>query len=67
LITNTTYEWTTVNGINGGKFTSTNGNYIFFPASGQIYGAGYNNSGLNPYLGEEGTYWSSTPDPYIDS
>ena len=31
LIDNTTYEWTTINGVNGGKFTAQNGNYIFIP------------------------------------
>ena len=30
LIANTTYEWATINGVNGGKFTATNGNYVFF-------------------------------------
>ena len=34
LTANTTYEWTTINGINGGKFTAQNGNYVFFPAGG---------------------------------
>ena len=34
LASNTTFEWTTINGINGGKFTSQNGNYVFFPAAG---------------------------------
>lgn len=35
LIENTTSEWTTVNGVNGFRFTSkTNGNSIFLPAAG---------------------------------
>ena len=35
LKSNTTNEWTQVNGVNGRKFTSkTNGNSIFFPAAG---------------------------------
>ena len=37
LIDNTTYEWTTIDGVNGGKFTAQNGNYIFIPAAGSIY------------------------------
>ena len=34
LINNCTYEWITINGINGGLFTSPNGSCIFLPASG---------------------------------
>ena len=34
LIDNTTNEWTQVNGVNGMKFTASNGNSIFIPASG---------------------------------
>jgi len=59
-LTNTTYvtyEWTTRNGIYGGKFTDkTNGNSIFLPAAGSrdIYnGTLYN-------VGDYGHYWSST-------
>ena len=54
----TTYEWTTINGVNGGKFSKTidgKKRYVFFPA------AGYYSSGS---LGNEGSYgcvWSSTP------
>lgn len=58
LIANTTYEWVTDfngSGINGGKFTAQNGNYIFLPAAGF-------------YVQEEladantgGHYWYSTP------
>ena len=39
LIDNTTSAWTTVNGVNGGTFTSkTNGNSIFIPAAGRYNG-----------------------------
>lgn len=38
LLANTTDEWTAINGINGRKFTASNGNYIFFPAAGDIDG-----------------------------
>lgn len=56
LIANTTYEWTTINGVNGGKFTAQNGNYVFFPAAG-YYGKG----GSQYDVGDYGFYWSSTP------
>ncbi|MBO7054665.1 MAG: hypothetical protein J6W37_04710 [Bacteroidales bacterium] len=36
LIQNTTHEWTTINGIEGYKFTAFNGNSIFLPATGRI-------------------------------
>ena len=39
LIDNCSFEWTTLSGVNGGKFTGNNGNSIFFPAGGY-----YNNS-----------------------
>jgi hypothetical protein len=57
LLNNCTYEWTTVNGVNGGRFTSkTNGGSIFLPAAGarwdDLYSAGSGSS-----------YWSSTQDP----
>lgn len=54
LTANTTYEWTTINGVNGGKFTSQNGNYVFFPA------AGYWHNGSQYSVGNYGNYWSST-------
>lgn len=56
LTANTTYEWTTIDGINGGKLTAQNGNYVFFPAAGDLY------RGNQVNLGSQGTYWSSTPD-----
>ena len=56
LTANTTYEWTTINGVNGGKFTAQNGNYIFIPA------AGYYNNGSLSGVGSYGIVWSSTPD-----
>jgi hypothetical protein len=55
LTANTTYEWTTINGVNGGKFTATNGNYVFFPA------AGLWNNGSQNHVGSYGSYWSSIP------
>ena len=53
-----TYEWTTLNGVNGMKFTSNiNGNSIFLPA------AGYRWNGDLDGAGEYGDYWSSTQGP----
>ena len=57
LINNCTYEWTTVNGVNGSKFTSkTNGGSIFLPA------AGYRNDS-DIKGASSGYYWSSTQHP----
>ena len=56
LIDNCTWEWTTLNGVKGCKFTSkkegyTN-KYIFLPAAGYRDGAGLD------YVGSNGKYWS---------
>ena len=54
LLDNCTYEWTTVNGVNGGKFTSkTNGGSIFLPAAGGFYGSDLDGAG------DVGRYWYS--------
>ena len=55
LINNTNYKWTTINRIDGGKFTSkTNPNaYVFFPAAGD-YRATLGAKGLASYI------WCST-------
>ena len=54
LIDNTTVEWTTMNGVNGCKFTSTaNGNTLFLPA------AGYRHRSELNLAGSYGGYWSS--------
>ena len=59
LIDYSTVEWTTMNGVNGLKFTSiTNGNTLFFPAAGMRYGSelhGVDGCGF-------GFYWSSSLD-----
>ena len=52
LINNTTAEWTTMNGVNGRKFTAFNGNSLFLPA------AGYRGAEIDD-AGSYGTYWSS--------
>ena len=50
------YEWTTLNGVAGGKFTGPNNNYIFLPAAGmrefdKLYS-----------FGSYGHYWSGAQD-----
>ena len=58
LINNCTYEWTTVNGVIGGKFTSkTNGASIFLPAAGDRW------VGYLYRDGSYGYYWSSMQHP----
>lgn len=55
LIDNTTYEWTTQDGVNGGLFTSkTNGYSIFIPAAGLCYNGSVSN------VSEHGGLWSSS-------
>lgn len=59
-VSNTTSEWTTVNGMRGRLFTSiANGRTIFFLA------AGYRNDAAGSHglslFGDECDYWSSTP------
>ena len=51
LYQNTTYTWTTQNGVRGGLFTSSNGNNLFLPAAGSSYNEG---------VGNYGNYWSSS-------
>ena len=58
LIKNCTYEWTTLNGVNGGKFTSKkNGGTIFLPAAGHRWRDSLRLAGSHGY------YWSSTQRP----
>ena len=52
------YQWTTQNGVYGGKFTGPNGGTIFLPA------AGYRLNGELYGVGSGGNYWSSTPDDW---
>ncbi len=54
LKNNCTSEWTTQNGVNGRKFTGSNGNSIFLPA------AGYFHDGSLDVAGSFGFYWSSS-------
>ena len=55
LRNNCTWEWTTLNGVNGQRVTGPNGNSIFLPA------AGYRYSTSSLYVGSGGHYWISTP------
>lgn len=57
LIANTTYEMVTIDGINGCKFTASNGNYIFLPNGGEYY----NDSSSIISLGYEMDFISGTP------
>ena len=54
LYNNCTREWTVQNGINGEKFTGSNGKSIFLPAAGGRY-----DSELD-YVGSDSYYWSSS-------
>ena len=56
LVNFCSWKWTTQNGVNGYKVTGPNGNSIFLPAAGYRYGASLSNDG------DDGRYWSSTPD-----
>lgn len=57
LLSNTTNQWTTINGASGKLFTSKkNGKTLFLPA------AGYRGSGKLNTIGSYGTYWSSSFD-----
>ena len=54
LINNTTNEWATINGVNGRKFTGSNGNSIFIPAAGDC------SDGSVDSVGNGGYVWSSS-------
>ncbi len=54
LYSSCTHEWTTINGVRGRKFTGTNGNSIFLPATGNRYDKSLN------LAGSAGYSWSST-------
>lgn len=54
LVNYCSYQWTTQNGVYGGKFTGPNGGSVFLPA------AGYRLFGMLCNVGSSGNYWSST-------
>lgn len=59
LLANTTDEWTAINGINGRKFTASNGNYIFFPSAGYVDGGSLGGRGSNGDCWSRSFYSSS--------
>ena len=59
LLSNTTDEWTTISGVNGRKFTASNGNYIFLPGAGYVGNDTlYNRGSYGYYLGR--SFYSSS-------
>ena len=46
----TTKKWTTINGVNGCKFTGSNGNSIFIPAAGFRSGSSFRSRGDRGYV-----------------
>lgn len=54
LISKCKFSWTEINGVEGGKFTAKNGNFIFLPAAGHKYGSHFS------LEGESGGYWTSS-------
>ena len=57
LINNCTWTWTTQSGVNGYRVMGPNGKSIFLPAAGWCQGTS------RYFVGGDGGYWSSTPDP----
>ncbi|MBO5263024.1 MAG: hypothetical protein J6B18_02065, partial [Bacteroidaceae bacterium] len=58
LRTKCTWQWTTLNSVNGYRVTGPNGNSIFLPAAGSRYGTEVDSQGSNGY------YWSSSLHSY---
>lgn len=56
LVNNSSYKWTTMNGVKGGQFTGPSGGTIFLPATGIRYVDGVS------VTGSKGLCWSSTQD-----
>ena len=54
LLNNCTWEWTTLNGVNGYRITGSNGSCIFLPA------AGWRDGTETCYKGDISRYWSSS-------
>jgi len=61
LCNDCTWEWTTMNGVNGYKVIGPNGNSIFLPSAGKRDYHSINS------VGSYGYYWSATPCSYISS
>ena len=62
LKNNCTFEWTTQNGVKGRRVTGPNGNSIFLPAAGCLWGSIFAETDENGVYraGELGEYWSSS-------
>ena len=58
LLNNSTWQWTTLNGVNGYKVTGPNGNCIFLPAAGYRVGTDVDGRGNSGY------YWSGSLNSY---
>jgi hypothetical protein len=59
LLANCTYLWTSLDGVNGGLFTSKiNGKSIFLPAAGSWWDKKVHE------VGKSGNYWSSSVSTY---
>ena len=56
------YEWTTLNGVKGGRFTGSNGSSIFLPAAGHTCDPKLN-YGDKQYVSSRGFYFSGSPKP----
>lgn len=56
LVNGTTSSWETLNGVNGRRFTGSNGNSIFIPASG------YKMNSSSSYAGSSGFLWERSID-----
>ena len=54
LFQNTTYTWTTQNGVSGRLFTASNGRSLFLPAAGFLW------DDKLLFVGSDGDYWSSS-------
>ena len=58
LLNNSTSKWVTENGVNGRRFTGSNGGSIFLPAAGGRWYDDPDDAGFS------GVYWSSTQNPW---
>ena len=54
LMDHTTSQWTTQNGVNGLRYTGSNGNSLFLPATGYRWDSSLSDDG------SDGHYWSSS-------
>ena len=57
LCDNTTFTWTNRNGVNGGLFTASNGNSIFFPAAGMSTNGTIYSAGIAGYSWSSDAIW----------